>query len=284
MTLLLRMRPLRSMLLVLLLLAPCPALAGPWSKSWGEVYVKLGESLFLADSYVDASGQVVQGTEYLGAATFVYFEVGVWDGLMAWGYLPYLVAQNSFDDGSRYLTAGGGDALLGLQYSPKFLNLPLPLAVRLAFKVPLYDVGGNAADPLATRYPAAGDGQLDVTFWLSAGGSVPGIPLYFFGEVGVRHRTEHYVGAGDDRELGDGFTFAAQVGYTIRHRLLVAVTTGGVVPLSSDEVTKGYVTVGPVLALLLPHGLSLEATVDPIAWARNASQGVGLSLGLSFKR
>ena len=278
------MRALRPIAIALLLAAPGHALAGPWSKSWGEVYVKLGESIFLADSYVDASGQVVLGSEYLGATTFVYYEVGIWRGLMAWGYLPYLVAQNSFDDGSRYLQAGGADALLGLQYSPLFLDLPVPLAVRLEFKVPFYDVGGNAADPLASRYPAAGDGQLDVTFWLSAGGSVPGIPLYFFGEVGIRHRTEHYTGVGDDRALADGLTFAAQVGYTIRHRLLVAVTTGGVVPFSSDEVTKGYITVGPVLALLLPRGLALEAAVDPIAWARNASPGVGFSLGLSFKR
>ena len=278
------MRALRPILFVLLVAAPSPALAGPWSRSWGEVYVKLGESLFQADTYVDASGQVVDGADYLGATTFLYFEAGIGKGLMAWGYLPYLVAQNRFDDGSRYLQAGGADALIGLQYQPLFLDLPFPLAVKLEFKVPLYDVGGNQGDPLASRYPAPGDGQLDVTAWLSAGGSIPGHPLYFFGEVGYRHRTEHYVGTGDDRAPGDGLAFAAQVGYTVSGTLLVAVSTGGIVPFTTDQVTKGYITVGPVLAVSLPHGLALEATVDPIVWARNASPGAGFSFGLSYKR
>ncbi len=279
------MRLLRPILVVLLLSLPASATAGPWSRGWGELYVKLGESLFIASSYVDTSGTVVEGTDYLGATTFLYYEVGLYRGLMVWGYLPYIVAQNSFDDGSRYLQAGGSDALLGLQFSPsKLLKPPLPLAVRLEFKVPFYDVGGNSGHLLASRFPAPGDGQLDVTAWLAAGGSLPRHPLYFFAEVGYRHRTEHYVGAGDTREFGDGITLTAQVGYTLAKRLLIAASVGGIVPFSRDEVTKGYLTVGPVLALLLPHGLSLEATVDPIIWARNASPGVGVSLGLSYKR
>ena len=40
---------------LLVLLAPAQAHAGPWSKSWGEVYVKLGESLFFGSS---ADGKV----------------------------------------------------------------------------------------------------------------------------------------------------------------------------------------------------------------------------------
>ncbi len=278
-------RSLCTLALLALLATPTPAAAGPWSKGWGELYVKLGESLFLADSYVDASGRVVRGAEYLGATTSLYFEVGIWRGLMAWGYLPYIVAVNSFDDGSSYLQAGGADALVGLQYSPsEALGLPLPLAVRLEFKAPLYDVGQHRDDPLASRYPAPGDGQLDMTLWLSAGGSLPGRPLYFFAEVGYRHRTEAYIGQGDTRAFGDGIALAAQVGYTFRRRMLLAANFNGVVPFSADEVTKGYLVVGPVLAVLMPRGLAIEFTVDPIVWARNASPGVGVSLGLSFKR
>ena len=265
----------------LLITASPAAQAGPWTKSLGELYVKVGEGLFFSDSYRDSEGKIVSGqTEYLGATTSVYFEVGVWKGLQVWGYLPYLIGINDFPQIDRQtLNASGGDGLLGLQYTPP-LPLPFPAALKLEFKVPFYDV---AETPPA--FPAPGDGQLDVTFWLTAGGSLGSIPLFFFGEVGYRLRTEAFVGDGSTAEYVDGFAFFASVGYTFFGKYILAINTGGVIPLSDDNVSKGYITVGPALYIPVYRGLALEASFDPMVYTNdNASPGMGLSFGVSFKR
>jgi hypothetical protein len=264
------------------LLIASPALAGPWTQNQGHFYLKVEQGFFVADSYVDASGQVIQGTQYLGATTSLYAEVGVWKGLHLMTYLPYSFARNTFDDGGRFLNAGGGDAQFGVQYSPP-LRVATKTAVRVELKVPFYDMAGIEG-PLATQFPAFGDGQLDVTFWLSAGYSLRRKPLYFLAEVGYRHRTEVTVGQGDGRRFGDGFVWLAQVGYTIKKRVGVSLTFGGVVPFREDAWTKGYVTLGPAVYVPVWRGLALEARFDPILWARNSSLGFGMGFGLSYKR
>lgn len=269
-----------------LLVAPRPALAGPWTKNLGEFYVKLGQSFFFSDSFRDSAGNLQQGIDYLGATTSVYYEVGVWKGLHLWGYLPYMVATNSFaDDNTSWMRASGGDALLGVQYSPHFLPVPLPLAVKLEFKVPFYDLNGVEGAYLS-RFPAPGDGQLDITLWLSAGGGLDAIPLYFFGEVGYRIRTEAFVGTGPfAASYVDGFVFFASVGYTFFERVVLALNTGGVIPVKGDTRSKGYVTFGPALYVPVWKGLAAEASFDPMLYTNdNASPGLGFTVGLSYKR
>jgi hypothetical protein len=270
----------KAALTLAILLVASTAQAGPWTKNPGQVYVKVGEGFFLSDSFRDGSGQLVTGqTEYLGATTSTYFEVGVLKGLHVWGYLPYTIARNDFNDGSSFLIAGGGDALLGLQYTPP-LPLPFPAALKLEAKVPFYDV----ADVL-TNFPAAGDGQLDLTFWLSAGGSLHPLPLFFFGEVGYRKRTEYYIGEGSSSEFLDGVALFTSVGYTLFKRVTVALNMGGIIPFEEDTTTKGYLTLGPALYVPVWKGLAVEASFDPMIYTnRNASPGIGFSFGVSFNR
>lgn len=270
--------------LTLLLTAARPAAAGPWTKGMGEFYVKAGEGFYFADTYRDASGNLLPGVDYLSATSSLYFEVGVYKGLHVWGYLPYVVADNTFEDSSRWRRASGGDAKLGLQYTPHFVTLPFPAAVKLDFKVPFYDVNGVVGS-YPTKFPAPGDGQLDVTFWLSAGGSLGSIPLFFFGEVGYQIRTEAFVGTGPfSAAFGDGFAFYGQVGYTFFDWAVLAINTGGVIPFEEDNYTKGYVTLGPSVYVPIYKGLAAEASFDPMIYTnRNAAPGLGFSLGLSFK-
>jgi hypothetical protein len=257
-----------------------PAQAGPWSRSGGELYVKVGEGFFLADTYVDSTGTVREGTEYLGASTFAYFEVGLAPKLQIQGYLPYTIAQNTFADGVRYRQTGGADALIGLQWSPP---IPVTSAVRLDFKIPMYDVGGLEG-PLASFFPAFGDGQLDITGWLSIGGSIPSTPMWAFAEAGHRFRTEGYVGEGDDREFLDSFVFAGQVGVNIEDRVFVAFSISGVTPYKTDTYTKAYLVLGPGAGVMLGKGFAIEASFDPIVWSRNSSMGIGFGIGVSYKR
>lgn len=274
----------RSLLTALLvLLAVCtasPAAAGPWSKSGGELYVKAGEGFFLADTYVDSTGQVREGTEYLGASTFAYFEVGVGPKLQVQGYLPFTVARNTFADGVRYLHSGGGDAVVAVQWSPP---IKVTMAARLELKLPMYDVGGVEGQ-YATRFPAFGDGQVDVTPWFSIGGSIPKTPMWGYAEAGYRFRTEAYIGEGDTRVFLDSFIFSGQLGVMIGERAFAAFTVSGVTPFRIDEVTKAYLALGPSAGVFLGKGFAVEASFDPIVWARNSSRGIGFGLGLSYKR
>jgi hypothetical protein len=267
--------------LLLLVLAPSSALGGPWTKNAGELYLKLSESLFFSDTVVDASGGRHPAPDYVGATTSIYLELGLWRGLHFQAYLPFTVARNGFAEGESLVNAGGGDALFGLQYSPP-LGLPFPNALRLEVKLPFYNAG--LVD--TTDFPALGDGQIDLTFWLSAGGSFAS-RLHLFSEVGYRHRTEAFIGDGPFQALsyGDGIALYAQGGgYAIVERLRVLVNFGGVVALTDDKLTQSSLSLGPALHLSLWRGLAIEATFDPVVFARNSASGFGLSLGLSYKR
>ncbi|MBW2734108.1 MAG: hypothetical protein JRH20_17100 [Deltaproteobacteria bacterium] len=263
--------------------APTPALAGPWTKGPGELYVKLGEGAFLSDSFVGPDGKVVKGTKYAGITTSAYFEVGLIKGLQVQGLLPYTIGINTFDDGVTAIRSGGGDMLVGLQASPP---LGLPLAARLELKIPLYDVG-DSPEFFGSRYPAFGDGQIDVTLWLGAGGSLPG-PFYTWGEVGYRFRTEAFIGDGpvDKREFSDSVAWLGQVGWTFYKRMILAVNFIGVMALAGEEdiYTKSYITLGPTVFLPVWRGLAIEAGFDPIVYARNSAPGFSISLGVSYSR
>lgn len=270
---------------ILALAAVGPAAAGPWTKNMGRFYAKVGQGFYFSDSFRDSSGNLQQGVDYLSFTTSLFFQVGVYKGLHVSGYLPYIVASNyQVDEGARWTRASGGDARFALQYTPTFIGLPFPAAIRLEFKVPFYDAGG-VGGPYAARFPAPGDGQVDVTFWLTAGGSLRSIPLFFSADIGYELRTEAFIGTGPfAAQFNDGIAFLAQVGYTFFGRLLVAVNTRGVIPFEAGQVTKGYVSVGPSLYGLIWRGLAAEASVTPMIYTNeNAAPGVGFSLGLSFK-
>jgi hypothetical protein len=272
------------------LLVSVTAQAGPWTKNLGEFYLKLAEGFFIANSFVDASGNLVSGARYLGATTSAYGEIGIYRGLQLQLHLPYTYSQNRFDAGGSVrgaVNVGGGDATFAVQATP--ISLPFPWAVRAEIKVPFYQVGG-VTGPNAASFPALGDGQLDFTFLLSAGLGLSVVPLYFFAEVGYRHRTEVFVGAGNGNRFADGIVINAQVGYTLFQRLLVAANLSGTIPFDQSSsslegrATKGYLMVGPSLYVPVYRGLALEASFDPIVWSRNSAAGFGLGFGLSYKR
>lgn len=268
-------------LALLLTLLPSAAKAGPWTRSLGHAYVKLGSNLFLADEFVDLDNQV-SSADFFGATTSVYAEIGVWERLHVQLLLPHVVFQNGFDDGTRFLTAGGGDARLALQWTSP-LDF-LPHALRLEAKVPLYDAAGplELSRALREQFPLRGDGQLDLALWLSLGGSLPGLPIYVFGEIGHQLRTELFVGEGLPRSFLDTFLYAVEVGVTVYERVVVAVFSQGYLPYGDDEVTRGFVDLNAKLYAPIWQGLALEASVGFIPWAVSASRGLSLGFGVSY--
>ena len=257
-----------------------PASAGPWTKGQGEAYVKGSGLLFGSDTFVSSTGERVQGAEFVSRSAAVYAEVGVGGNVQLQIYLPYQFATNRFEAiETTYANVGLGDTIIGAQWTP--VEIGLPWALRLDAKVPLYDVAGIVG-PEAASFPAFGDGQLDATLWASLGGSFYPLPAYALLEVGYRHRTEVFPGEGNGLEFGDGVTFFGQVGYTLFERALVGVNASGVLPLVEDEVTQGFVTVGPMVAVTLWQELRLEATYDFMPWSVNNSPGNTASVGVSY--
>lgn len=279
------MRLLTGAGLTLGLLAASPVAAGPWTREAGQAYVKLAEGWFFADEFVDASGQVQTGAAYLGQTTSIYAEVGLLPGdehrLHLQLYAPHTIGTNDFDGVGQFRSARLADTTVGVQYSSPWRGLPH--AVRVEAKIPFYDAsepGGLQAE----NFPLVGDGQVDYTLWLSLGGSIPNTPLYAFGEVGHRWRTETFIGEGLDRSFEDSLVAFGQLGGDVYGGVLLMINAQAVRPYAEDEFTKGYVTVGPALYAPVGAGIALEAGYDYTVWARNSANGQAVTVGVSYSQ
>ncbi|MBI2372711.1 MAG: hypothetical protein HYV07_01800 [Deltaproteobacteria bacterium] len=267
-------------ILAALVLTPTSGFAGPWTKSLGEAYVKVAGSIFSSDTYVDPTGFVQAGVDHTSLTASLYAEVGLADHFALNLYLPHVTGRNRYTNGDRYASLGTGDASLGLAWSSPWLAFPH--AVRGAIKLPLYDLGSVAGFE-AKRFPARGDGQVDLTLAISAGDSFRalGIDGYGYLEAGHVARTEWFFGADLGRTLLDGFTASGQLGVSPLDRLTVAISAQGIAPYSSDQLTKAYLAVGGAAFVRIIDALSVEAAFDAIVLARNSSLGTSLSLGFS---
>ena len=256
----------------------CPSLAqaGPWTKGPGEGYVKAEAGAFTSDRYVDARGNPVEGAHYLALTLSTYFEWGLAEGLHVQGYVPLQSATQRFDDGREGGTFGLSDTRLAVQYGPKIL--PLPIAARLEVKLAPYAVSNTVEDP------SLGDGQMDLTLWITAGAGSGDPPVYGYLEIGYQHRTEIFFGPDPGTAPGDGLALFGQAGWTFFERLVVALNVGGVVPFADDTVTKGYLTVGPSIFFAVDEHFALEANFNPVVWARNSASGFSVGAGISYRQ
>jgi hypothetical protein len=159
------------------------------------------------------------------------------------------------------------------------------LALRLEVKVPFYDVGG-VESPLAEQFPAPGDGQLDFSYWISLGGSIDSLNIYLFAELGYIQRTEVFIGNGIEGDITfrDSVGFRTQASYILFDRLHLGVLVNGVMSAASDESTKSYVSLGPVIYCRLWRGLAVEASFFPVVYAKNSAQGMSAGFGLSYSQ
>ena len=259
--------------------------ASPWTRELGQAYLKVGEGFFVGNGFIDANGVLQEGASYFGASSFAYFEVGLPARFQVMGYLPYTIALNTFDDGWQYMRGGTGDAMVGLQWSPP-IDLGFPVALKTDLKIPLYDVAYfRSFGALASKFASLGDGQVDATVWLSAGGAIPDTPLYVFAEAGHRIRTNIYTGDGDllERDFADAFVVSSQIGCRVFASMIIAASTNLVMPYEDDGLSRAYLGLGLSAFYELGAGFALEASFDPIVWAKNSSTGFGTSLGVSVQ-
>ncbi len=252
--------------------------AGPWTKSTGEFYAKVGEGFYSADAFRTADGELISGTNYFSATTYLYAEYGLLDGLHLQTYIPFLAAQNKFSN-QTFSDRGLGDASIALQASP--LKLALPTAFRLEAKIPMYS--GDRSPNTPGGVPGRGDAQVDITAWLSAGGGFSSIPLYLYADVGYQYRTQLTFSDTPRGPFSDGAVFIAQVGYNFFDRATLAVTSSGLLALNEDNISKSYITVGPSLFVPITKLIAVEADAYITPYSRNSADGWNLGLGISFR-
>jgi hypothetical protein len=277
-------------LALLLLLLPSLASANAWTRQAGSHYVSLSANTYRAGSVVDpATGDAVPAT-YVGRSYGLYGEVGVlpvWP-LMVSASVPLSVGTSHFEDPSFGGKQGSatvvraGDLRVALQGA--ILHEGPQLAVQFEAKVPLYANGrvGVGFGNLRPWFPRPGDGQVDLTPRVKAGGGIPNTPMFAQGSLGFRFRTPWFVGWTTDTRFAHGVVFDAQIGARFGP-LVVIGTADAIVNVQRDDVTRESLTLAVQGLLDLWKGLALEARFAGEPWARNAAQGVTFGLGISWR-
>ena len=282
-------------LTVVVLATGAPAIAGGWTKRAGGGYFKLGSSTFVSDFAYDDEGVAETSDAFILRAQtlYAYGEYGLAERLTVVGFLPFVAATNQHTSGVNFHTLGLGDALLGLQVGivqpGDFPGFPLVFSARFDVKVPLYDgepsVRGlrtNRVDdyPRSTRFfPAIGDGQVDLTGWLSASTPIPFIDGFANLDVGYRARTG---------PVTDAVLVTANVGWFALGRIvLLQLTSQNVFTFDVPEgerlvLGKGFWALGPSMSVYFLPGWALEVGADAVFLGRNAAGGVQVLAGVSY--
>jgi hypothetical protein len=280
----------RPLLVLALFLTSIPCLAGAWTKPAGGGYGKLGSATFVSDHGYDDRGERVSDDSFrMHAQTlFAYGELGLTDDIMLVGFAPYVLATNGHSSGVRFHTAGTGDLMGGVQVTLlRYQNLVV--SARAELKVPLYEGAPSLRGRQtawvkgfprsSTFFPALGDGQVDVTGFLSAGASLPWVKAFLTADVGYRLRTGDITDAGVVIATG-GF-------WALERRLLLLVNSISVLTLPSDDerrvmVGKGFWAVGPAAMIFVTDRLALEVGCDLVTRGVNAAGGVQVLTGVSY--
>ncbi|MCB9780086.1 MAG: hypothetical protein H6742_16085 [Alphaproteobacteria bacterium] len=283
-----------------LILAASTASAGPWIKDPGHAYVKAGYLRFAADEYVDPSGRASPGgmasSAYVGHTVHLYGEVGVAPHLQLVANLPFVLSRNTVGD-VAYIQRGFGDAEVGVA-SGLVLADAWPVSLTLSAKLPLYDNGDLAPyGYVGERFPALGDGQVDLTAMAEAGRgfALGGFQGWAAIGSGYRHRTEWWLGDSTrpDRTIGDGIPWRAQAGWSPRldERELgwLSVEASGLYAFAGpgdaeDATTKEWLQLSTGLGARVGHGLAVELGASTTPYADASSTGWSVSGGLSWSR
>lgn len=274
--------------LLLALLSPT-AQAGPWVREPGHFYLKSGYVLFAADEFVDPSGATLEGSAYRGHTAHVFGEVGLVGPVQVVFNAPFVGSRNVSGE-TAYINRAFGDLDVGLEAGTRVAD-KVPVSLQVLAKVPLYDNADLLQYGLAgSRFPAIGDGQLDVTAMLAAGSgiSLGGFRGFTAVEVGYRHRTEVWLGDSSEPErvLVDSIPWHLQVGWSPKFGEWEAgwwsADVWAVNNLAPSDNTKEWIQLMTSLGVFVVPGLAVEAGYSQMVWGRSTSIGRSVLAGLSY--
>ncbi len=271
--------------------AASPAAAGAWTKPQGGGYLKLGSATFSSWFTYDTEGVQKDSAPFLLRAQtlYGYGEVGITDWFTVVGFVPYIFSTNRHESGLSFHTAGLGDAMIGGQ--TRLLSTEVfTVSSRLELKVPLYRGGPSIEGrqsgtipglPRSTPFfPALGDGQVDITGFLSAGAGIPVVDGFVTVDVGFRHRTAGLTDAVIVQGAGGVFTLGRRVLLMINAVRIESMDKSS--PFADEVVGKGFTSLGPAMSVFAWRGLALEVGCDFVFMGKNTAGGVQVLGGVSY--
>ena len=216
--------------------------AGPWTKAPGEGYAKVSTAVYTTSEHMISSPtglQYIDGA-YVGSYTGVYTELGILPNLMGLVSLPFVYGMNLGPGDETYTNAGVGDVDFGAQLA---LPTPFTSALKVVVKVPFYSNLAAGIEGSPDYHPYLGEGQVDVTAWLSVGHSFHPKPFYTYLDIGYRHRTE--AGPGPLAiDFRDAFVYLVQGGYASDSWIVTATSQGQILFEKGAGGNKSFAAVG----------------------------------------
>lgn len=293
------------------------AVAGPWTREQGSTYTKAGADYYATTRYILPAESGLGSTGDVGTNAFfghqysVYSELGVSDGwpIQVAARLPFTVSDVAFaaEDSVNVLSGDVQSYRMGdFEIMPQVaLSRKHPIAAAVQLKLPLYNVDSICEGSIYLDFCGRpGDGQLDLTGWLLAGGSFFSGKAWAEGQLGYRHRTEVFRNWTTDRAFVDSLAFGGTVGGKIGSRFLAMVRFDGNRNFSGflydkqygdplvqaavdanggeDPFTRQSIGVGPQAMVMLTDHVALEGRASWDVWAQSTSIGVGFGAGISW--
>ncbi len=273
--------------ITLLLWATDVVCGGGWVSKKGNGYFKLEERWIRANQFFAASGELLPITTTSIYLTNFYGEYGVSDKIDVVASLP-LVVRNVLNE-THYTLSGRiepGDALtsvgdfqIGARYGI-IQDKAFVLAAGIFVGLPTGNPGGGNTMLLQT-----GDGELNQLLRLDGGVSFYPLPGYATFGAGINNRT---------RGFSDEFHYNAEVGYTLKEKLLVSARVWSVTSFFNGDAPNAmnsifsnnteYFSYGPQIAWLHNGGKKgISFSADYAASGRNVLARPAWAVGIFFK-
>jgi hypothetical protein len=132
-----------------------------------------------------------------------------------------------------------------------------------------------------------GDGEFNQLLRFQFGYSFFPVPVYFTSDVGFSNRSKGY---------SDEFRYAAEIGYNLRNKFIIAFKIRGVESLrnGNDTVTGGmgglfannqsYLSYGPEISYLIIRAVGLSAAIEGATRGENVLSAPAYSIGVILRR
>lgn len=274
--------------------------AQAWPKPQGGYYTKLAFGTTAATEQYGANGnrkpynESVSSNDFLDQSFYFYAEYGLTHRITIVTLIPFkrLTVR---DTGSEMNASGFGTLGIGLRY-----GLMTPERVQTTGRSSSFLFSLNLPTGYArNRTPSVGTGQVDAQLGLSVGQSLYPFPGYVQASLSYRMRTDIYLLSktidclepqnfdcftDQKADYGDEWIFLAEIGATVRERVLLQALAHGIWsnvqpevefdPLNPLPTHQRLLKLGGGAIVYLGHGLGIGIQVFTTPIGRNTIRSV----------
>jgi len=275
----------KTLLVFSLALLFSEAMAGGWTKSKGEGYFKLGQTVIRSSQFYEADGSIIDIFTTSVYITSIYGEYGLSDRVTGIVYVPLLsrITVNNVEftsgrtqEGDAYNSLGDSD--IGLKFG-LIQGKPFVLSTTVMLGIPLGGTAGGRSQALQT-----GDGEFNQLVKLEAGYGF-NKPFYVTGGIGFNNRTKGF---------SEEFRYEFEAGYTYKKNLLLSFKLAGVKSFKNGDANGSmngifsnnteFLAVGPEIAYSFSEkfGFALSASGALYGQRILAAPSYGAGLYIKF--